>query len=105
MYTRSYAEDAQSPFPDGYAGTMLEAQGDDAELAHDDGGDRAVGGAVGWLPGLGGALSGLFGKGAHRLEIGTEELLLIGVALFLLFSKSGDKECAVIFLLSLFMGK
>ena len=35
---------------------------------------------------------------------GTEEILIIGIAAFLLFSKGGDKECAIILLLSLFLG-
>ena len=34
-------------------------------------------------------------------HIGTEEILIIAVALFLLFSKGGDKECSVILLLLL----
>ena len=36
-------------------------------------------------------------------DFGTEELLLIGVALFLLLSKDGDKECAFILLFLLFV--
>ena len=36
-------------------------------------------------------------------DIGTEEILIVGIALFLLFSKSGDKECAVMLLLLLFV--
>ena len=36
-------------------------------------------------------------------KIGTEEILLVGIALFLLFSKNGDKECAIMLLLLLFV--
>ena len=36
-------------------------------------------------------------------SFGTEEILIIGVALFLLLSKGGDKECAVMLLLLLFV--
>ena len=36
-------------------------------------------------------------------DFGTEELLIIGVALFLLLSKNGDKECAFILLFLLFV--
>ncbi len=49
----------------------------------------------------------LFGKdipflsGLRLPKIGSEEILIIGAALFLLFSKDGDKECAVILLLLL----
>ena len=37
-------------------------------------------------------------------KIGTEEILIIATAAFLLFSKDGDKECAIILLLLLFLG-
>lgn len=36
-------------------------------------------------------------------KIGTEEILIIATAAFLLFSKEGDKECAIILLLLLFV--
>ena len=36
-------------------------------------------------------------------KMGCEELLIIGVALFLLFSKEGDVECAIMLLLLLFI--
>ena len=36
-------------------------------------------------------------------DFGTEEILIIGVALFLLLSKNGDKECAFILLFLLFV--
>ena len=50
------------------------------------------------LPGsLGSVLS------LDKFKLGAEELLLIGLALFLLFSKEGDKECAIILLLLLFV--
>lgn len=39
----------------------------------------------------------------EQFKLGKEELLLIGLALFLLFSKEGDKECAIILLLLLFV--
>ena len=38
-----------------------------------------------------------------QFKLGKEEILLIGIALFLLFSKEGDKECAIILLLLLFV--
>ena len=52
----------------------------------------------------GGILSDIFasiiapfgiGRGTHGFKIGTEELLIIGVAAFLLFSKERDIECIV----------
>ena len=50
-------------------------------------------------------ISNLFGKTDFfknpRLDFGTEEILIIGIALFLLFSKGGDMECAIMLLLLL----
>ena len=46
-----------------------------------------------------GKLGSIFSKkdGADLLSsFGTEELIIIGIALFLLFSRTGDKECALI---------
>ena len=55
-------------------------------------------------------LSGLFDKGGllgglglKMPSIGTEEILIIATAAFLLFSKNGDRECALILLLLLFI--
>lgn len=48
---------------------------------------------------------GLFGGlGLHSPTIGTEEILILAMAAFLFFSKSGDRECALILLLLLFIG-
>ena len=50
-------------------------------------------------------LSGFFKNGNFGLQkIGTEEILIIAAAAFLLFSKEGDKECAIMLLLLLFLG-
>lgn len=66
--------------------------------------------------GDGGIFSGLFKRGWLSpvfdsipflkngfSDIGTEEILIIAVAIFLLFSKSGDKECATMLFLLLFI--
>ena len=37
-------------------------------------------------------------------KIGSEEILILGIAFFLLFSKNGDKECAIMLLLLIFIG-
>ena len=50
------------------------------------------------LPKLG--LNGNFGL--HK--VGKEEILIIATAAFLFFSKEGDKECAIMLLLLLFLG-
>ena len=38
-------------------------------------------------------------------KIGSEEILIAATALFLLFSKSGDKECAIMLIFLLFVAK
>ena len=38
-----------------------------------------------------------------RFKIGSEEVLIIVIALFLLFSREGDKECAIALLILLFI--
>ena len=43
-----------------------------------------------------------FGK-LSFLRIGTEEILIIGLAIFLFLSRDGDKECAILLLLLLFI--
>ena len=46
----------------------------------------------------------IFKKKTFSLQnIGTEEILIIGTAAFLMFSKDGDKECANMLLLLLFL--
>ena len=63
----------------------------------------------GFLSGLLGKfnIGGLFDCGGFfkdgHLSLGTEEILIIGIALLLLFNKSGDKECAIMLLLLLFI--
>ena len=53
-------------------------------------------------PLLGGVLEGIpFLSELKIPKIGTEELIIIGTALFLFFSKEGDRECALILLLLL----
>lgn len=38
-------------------------------------------------------------------KIGTEELLILALAAFLFFSRDGDRECALMLLALLFVGK
>ena len=49
-------------------------------------------------------LGNIFKNDKFSLQnIGTEEILIIATAAFLLFSKNGDKECAIMLLLVLFL--
>lgn len=54
-----------------------------------------------------GVLGRLFGtdilRGFKFSKIGTEEILLIAAAAFLFFSKDGDKECAILLLILVFL--
>ena len=104
MYTRSYTENPPLTLPEGYAGTMLDgdAVSDNASAEQTA---EAAAPASGILSGLGG-IGSLFNiKHLGEFKIGTEELLIAAVALFLLFSKNGDKECAIMLLLTLFVSK
>ena len=54
---------------------------------------------------LGGIFGNIFKKESFSLQkLGKEELLIIATAAFLFFSKEGDKECAIMLLLLLFLG-
>lgn len=46
---------------------------------------------------------GLGGLGLSVPAFGTEDILIIATAAFLFFSKSGDKECAIMLLLLIFI--
>ena len=116
MYSRSfYPEIEEKPtLPENYDGTaFLEAPAPQTEneaveaSAKTDGEEdvSAVGG--GFLSSLGRIpfLSGFFGnRGAIKFpKIGSEEILILGTAALLFFSKEGDKECALMLLFLLFI--
>ncbi|MBR5139730.1 MAG: hypothetical protein IKV16_01620 [Clostridia bacterium] len=53
-----------------------------------------------------GALFGIEGAGeksGDHIRIGTEEILIIAIALYMFFSKDGDKECAIMLAILLFI--
>lgn len=124
MYSRSYYPEGQDRLnlPDNYDGTAFmerQAVSEPAveevsfneknevyqeERAEPTGG-RNIRGSVG-IP----ILSGLFDKGGllgglglSMPSIGTEEILILATAAFLFFSKSGDRECALLLLLLIFI--
>ena len=112
MYSRNYyTEDVGKPEPpENYNGTaFIEQKAEEAEPTFQP--TDITAGALAEKRGLSGGLSGipilssLFGSGRHfSLEsIGIEEILIIATAAFLFFSKDGDKECALILLLILFI--
>ena len=125
MYSRSYYPDSERmSLPENYDGTAfmerptVEAAEDTVEQTVSDNVDSQVFKGTDEhqhrqqsphesIP----LLSGIFGKGGlfgglglHSPTIGTEEILILATAAFLFFSKSGDRECALILLLLLFIG-
>ena len=100
MYTRDFGtEEPRKPIPDAYCGNLFS---EESEVpVHSDNNFGGKGPSI---------LNSLFGRGfdfknlsIFKKGFGTEEILILGIAAFLLFSKGGDKECAIILLLSLFL--
>lgn len=121
MYTRAYfPEEEKIKVPENYVGNafgseeinakksdtppiVAEPVSSDAEEATMKHSDSSFGGGLRNF-----SFSRLFDgldifKGGAFKNIGTEEILIIGIALFLLFSQGGDKECAIMLFLLLFI--
>ena len=133
MYSRSYiGQPASARIPDGYDGVAIRepetgekldtgeaiaensAKQDSPALNpwEEKSPEKAEGKeeSVGAFSFLGGSLGNLFNGvklpflGSLKMpKIGTEEILILVAAAYLLFSKDGDKECAVILILLLFV--
>ena len=126
MYTRSYYPDGEGiKIPENYDGNAfreiesvpeqnpkeesvskeepLRAPWDEAvEAMSHASGERPLGSFFEKLP-FGNLFSSLpFFKGG-RMNFGTEELIICAIALFLLFSQGGDKECAIMLFLLLWI--
>ncbi len=120
MYTRTYQSDEKpTVIPENYDGNAFieepaaeiqrscevsqETESEAAEVMKCvDKSDSFIQGILKKLP-LQGTLSGLGIRSLSQFKIGTEEILIIGIALFLLFSKGGDIELAIMLLLLLFV--
>ena len=122
MYTRSYfSEDEAVRLPEKYDGTVFKEKAETLGESECQISEQTVQPAVEKqseesvfsrlferLP-----FSSLFkkGKGVLPLKLdkcrienfGTEELLIIAIALYLFFSKDGDKECAIMLALLIFI--
>ena len=121
MYSRSYTAEKLSNLPSGYDGCAFGEESrpqcnsscilGESKSEREDGCDSQDSiEAFGRQDRGGGFLSGIFdsllgkGGGISSLrfpKIGVEEILIIATALFLLFSKDGDTECAILLLLLL----
>lgn len=101
MYTGSYNGDGEMRIPEGYDGTMLNEDtpclGREAAIKEEQ---RPPSILSGILRG-GNALFNI--PILKELNIGIEEILIGATALFLLTSHGGDKECALMLLLLLFI--
>ena len=107
MYQSSFIGEPSISVPDGYGGTMLS----------NDENERASAGNVEEAEAKKSEETGLFGNlfrhgipgifGGKSLlgdfKLGTEEILILGAALFLLLSGSRDIECLIILLALLFV--
>ena len=130
MYTRPYDERIGIVIPESYSGTALrdgEAKVDEPDALETSTGasseqrnpwekdsihskdseenrdSEPAGSFLSRLP-FGNLFGGILGNGKFGLQkIGTEEILIIATAAFLLFSKDGDKECAIMLILLLFL--
>jgi len=117
MYTRSYQDEPEAlAIPEGYSGTSITGRLHNTPTEPPEPcepkerGDEALAESAGLFSGLtsklglGNLFGGIFGDGKFGLsKIGTEELLIIAAAAFLFFSRDGDKECAILLLLLLFI--
>ncbi|MBO7303724.1 MAG: hypothetical protein J6V09_00680 [Clostridia bacterium] len=107
MYTRTYfPEDEKINIPERYNGNAFDTQTQEDAAAEKT--EEVIarksdedGGIFGLLTRLGGGLFPEVKKIGKDFHIGREELIIIGIALFLLFSSGGDKECAIMLLILL----
>ena len=118
MYSRP-REDFGISLPGDYCGTTFKEEESKSQSCQEDERDEDTGGCVsrgkrdstckkesaGGHPILSGLpfLSALDGLGLSLPAFGTEDILIIATAAFLFFSKSGDKECAIMLLLLIFI--
>ena len=120
MYSRSFYPEAEAKplVPENYDGTAFtetiappqsEAQSTSvpAQDVEETSAYVADGGGIfaslSRTPFLSGVLGGI-GKNLKFPTIGLEEILILATAAILFFSKEGDKECAIMLLLLLFIG-
>ncbi len=102
MYTRDFAaEESRKNVPDAYCGNLFS---DEKELPlHNESESEEKSSQASIFHSILGKSFDLRNLSFFKKGFGTEEILIIGIAAFLLFSKGGDKECAIILLLSLFL--
>lgn len=103
MYSRSYgapdAPTAPVSVPGGYDGVAFR------ENTAPEAASEACEPASAPISNIGGLFSGIFSGGKFSMpKFDVEDILLLVAAAFLFFAKDGDKECAILILLLLFLG-
>ncbi len=100
MYTRSYPEDEIRGVPEGYAGNAFRDEVEEKEDRKEE--SVSAGSFLDKL--LPSSLGNLFsGNLLKNFHLGWEELLILAVAALLFFSRDGDKECALMLLILIFI--
>ena len=104
MYTRTYyPNEREISLPKNYDGTTFsEERSEVTEEAVEAsaGGEVLKSSILKRLP-LGGILSSFSFLGDGEFKLGSEEIIIIAIALFLFFTKEADKECGIMLLLLL----
>lgn len=103
MYSRNYfdSDAPTSAVPENYVGNAFQVADVEPKRDEEESVPTAASQSQTHRGGLLASLNLPFLDSLRLPEIGSEELLIIAVALFLLFSQNGDKECAVMLLLLL----
>lgn len=115
MYAQSYRDAKGLSIPEGYDGTAISTETEEKMTSSQSerknataesvsvGASEVKRGFLSELP-FGNILSGILGKANFGLhKIGFEEILLAIGALYLFFAKDGDKECAIMLAILLFI--
>ena len=114
MYTGNYfSKEKEISLPPDYNGSAFAEESTTCSSSINDGTEEAM--AATKSGGIFEAITSVFPIGRilpdgmrnalhlEKFKIGTEELLIIALALFLFLSREGDKECAIILFLLLFI--
>lgn len=112
MYSRSFYGESEEKtlLPENYDGTAFQNSKEESKECTEceaapksesvsEAGLFKSGGALSFLSGLFGGLPNI-----KMPKIGTEEIIILTVAALLFFNKDGDKECAILLLVLLFIG-
>jgi len=104
MYTRDFGpQDAQMNVPESYSGNLFKEEGERFIHNETEEENHERGNIVSTFRSFFDNSFDFKKLPFLKKGFGTEELLIIGIAAFLFFSKDGDRECAIILLLTLIL--